>query len=65
MRDEIMSAPTSSGSRIIRTLKRLVPKGSALDTIFDSYDDWREFEGEEPAEAGEKDKRKPRSKPGA
>ena len=64
MRDEIMNAPTSSGSRIMRMLKRLVPKGSALDTIFDSYNDWREFEADEPVKAGEKDNRKPGSEAG-
>jgi hypothetical protein len=30
-------------SKLFRMLRHVVPKGSALDTIFDSYDDWREL----------------------
>jgi hypothetical protein len=66
MRDELMTASASGNfqSRIIHALKRLVPKGSALDTIFDSYDDWRDVETEEPVKSGEKDNRNSGSEAG-
>jgi hypothetical protein len=34
-------------SKLFGMLRRVGPKGSALDTIFDSYNDWRE----EPVES--------------
>jgi hypothetical protein len=49
--------------KLFRALRRVVPKGSAIDTIFDSYDDWRNFKVEVPAERAEKDHSKPGSKP--
>jgi len=51
--------------KLFRALRRIVPKGSAIDTIFDSYDDWRDFKVEEPEDSAEKDYRKPGSKPEA
>jgi hypothetical protein len=27
--------------KFFRLLRKIAPKGSALDTVFDSYDDWR------------------------
>jgi hypothetical protein len=29
-------------SRLFRFLRYFVPKGSPIDAIFDSYDDWRD-----------------------
>ena len=46
-------------------MRQIVPKSSAIDTIFDSYDDWRNFEAEEPDEIGEKDSQKTGSGPAA
>jgi hypothetical protein len=67
MQDEIMSEYLFENFRLklFRALRRIVPKGSALDTIFDSYDDWRDFGGENPAESGKKDTQKPDPNAGA
>jgi hypothetical protein len=33
---------------------RIAPRGGFFDTIFDSYDDWREFQAQQPAEPSKK-----------
>jgi len=67
MQDEVMSEFLFESLRLklFRALRRIVPKGSAIDTIFDSYDDWRNFEAEEPDELREKDIQKTGSGPAA
>ena len=67
MQNEIMSEYLFENLRLklFRALRRIVPKGSALDTIFDSYDDWRDFDVEEPTDSGEEDDQKPSSQTGA
>jgi hypothetical protein len=37
-----------------RAIRRLAPRHGFLDTIFDSYDDWREFQAQQPATVSKK-----------
>jgi hypothetical protein len=37
-----------------RAIRRIAPRRGFLDTIFDSYDDWRELQAQQPAELSKK-----------
>ena len=41
-------------SAVGRAIRRLAPRHGFLDTIFDSYDDWREFQAQQPADLSKK-----------
>jgi hypothetical protein len=42
-------------SKIFRILQRIAPKGSSLDAVFDSYDDWRQARQNDSADQAAKD----------
>ena len=46
-------------SAVGRAIRRIAPRHGFLDTIFDSYDDWHEFQAQQPAAAPKKGNRVP------
>jgi hypothetical protein len=59
MRGEIMNASKFGKWRagLRRALKRVAPRNGFFDTIFYSYDDWREFQSEKAVEPEIKENR--------
>jgi hypothetical protein len=62
-RYEIMISSTYKKFRaaIRQAIRSIAPKGGFFDTIFDSYDDWRELQDEKRTEYAKKDSPKPDS----
>jgi hypothetical protein len=60
MSSETMTAFTLQNFRagLRQAIRRIFPRNGFFDTIFYSYDDWRELQEEGKAKAGEKEPEK-------
>jgi hypothetical protein len=56
-----VSTFTKARPAIRDAIRRVFPKGGFFDTIFDSYDDWRELQDEKRTKSAKKDRPKPGS----